>query len=586
MVPSPSHRLNTTCRAAVLLWTVALVCGLNCPLRASPAQDELLRLVPEDVAFCLTVQNLRDHWADLAGSPFIVQLLKSPLGQALEGSPELQKLSRLDATLQKQFGLNWSSLRDEVLGDAVVLAYKPGPPGKPDQEQGLILLRARNARTLADAITRFNDTMKKAGALKELTECDHNGVKYFRRVDAKETSYFYLRGPMLVFSGQEAMLLRAIDADRALATNEPASLTVRLKQLGVDSGFLTLYVNPRAFDTALAARLGQARPAETALQQSLTAYWHALEGLAVSLKLEREASLVVAVRTDHKKLPPPAQRFFAQAGRPSALWSVFPEQPLLAWAGRIDAASLAMALSDFLPPERRQSFHEDLNRTLAAFQGGDFVKDVLPYLGPDLGFCLMAPAPQDKSWVPQGLFAIRVGRGDETAPVDQKVLSALQFLVQFAILGHNHQNPTKPIVLRKMVVDRREIHYLVGDNAFPSGVQPAFSMNNGYLFLANAPETIRRCAVPPAAPGPVANGPVPIIRISASGWRAFLTQRQGDIVRALSAGNEMTADEATQKLKRIVGVLEFLERIELLQQRGLDHVTFRLVLQPAQSLKK
>ena len=51
-------------------------------LAAKPT-TELLRLVPQDAALCLIVQDIRGNTRRLAESPFIAQLRKSPLGNLI-----------------------------------------------------------------------------------------------------------------------------------------------------------------------------------------------------------------------------------------------------------------------------------------------------------------------------------------------------------------------------------------------------------------------------------------------------------------------------------------------------------------------
>src|SRR5207244_3829581 len=100
-----------------------------------------------------------------------------------------------------------------VLGETLVCAYRPGPPGKPEEEQGLFLLRARNEKTLAGLLQKINEVQKKTGELKDLRECEHRGVKYLCREEPKRNTYYLLRGPMLLFTSQEAFLRQAIDRD-------------------------------------------------------------------------------------------------------------------------------------------------------------------------------------------------------------------------------------------------------------------------------------------------------------------------------------------------------------------------------------
>ena len=129
--------------------------------------------MPADAGFCLIVQQLRDQAERWQRSPWIKSLRVSPLGKALENTPEMQRLTRLDGELQKHFNLGWANLRDDILGDAVVLAYWPAPPGQPDQEQGMLLVRARSAKLLKQFVDSVNDEQQKS---KELKELDRQGV--------------------------------------------------------------------------------------------------------------------------------------------------------------------------------------------------------------------------------------------------------------------------------------------------------------------------------------------------------------------------------------------------------------------------
>src|SRR5438105_10715320 len=104
---------------------VALLLLLAPSLAAAAApRDEALRLVPEDVGFCLVVQDLRDHGEALASSPFVQQFQASPLGLALRVSPEVNKLEAVRQQVQKDLQLDWPQLRDDLLGGVLVVAYR------------------------------------------------------------------------------------------------------------------------------------------------------------------------------------------------------------------------------------------------------------------------------------------------------------------------------------------------------------------------------------------------------------------------------------------------------------------------------
>src|SRR5262245_2402406 len=121
------------------LWSLCL-CGES---RSAPPRDELLRLVSSDAGFCVVMQDLRGHLARLERSSFAARLSASRFGQVFRDTPEFRKLATLDEHLFADLNVSWTQLRDDILGDAVVLAYTPGPPGRPSEEQGLLLIHAR-----------------------------------------------------------------------------------------------------------------------------------------------------------------------------------------------------------------------------------------------------------------------------------------------------------------------------------------------------------------------------------------------------------------------------------------------------------
>src|SRR5262249_33034940 len=152
------------CRRAAAVALLFVLCAAA-PVVAGP-RDNLLRFVPDDVAFCLVVQDLRGQSARLLASPFAQQWARSAAAAGLAGSREWKQLGGVEGYIKKHFDVGWAELRDDVLGDAFLFAYRPGPPGKPEQEQGMFLLEARNEATLAGLIKKLNDLQLKTGELK------------------------------------------------------------------------------------------------------------------------------------------------------------------------------------------------------------------------------------------------------------------------------------------------------------------------------------------------------------------------------------------------------------------------------------
>jgi hypothetical protein len=511
---------------------LVLLAAVAAPVAAAP-RDELLRLVPEDVGFCLMLQELRSHAAALRDSPFVEQVRTSAVGQMLRGSRELSQLDTIESRLSKHLGLDWTRLREDILGDALVLAYKPGPPGKEDEEQGLVLVRAREAKPLAELVERVNQVQKEAGALKELEEREHRGIKYYKRVERKETAYYSLRGPVLLYSGQEDMLRQALDRERAAPGVESATARA-LREFGAERSLFALWINPRALDAEVegkAAKAKELEPARTAAHKTVALCWKALDGIVLSVNLDRDLTVALGVRGRPEQMPTGVRRFLAECARPSDLWQVFPDNALFALALRINAPALFDAVGDFLPPDARASLRAGINRNLNSILGQDFVKDVLPAVGPDWGLCVTPPAPGERGWFPQVLAAVRVTSGQGAAPVDQAVLSALDFAARLVVLGHNREHPDRELSLHSEKVDKQEVKYLAGD--LPPGLQPALGPRDGYLVLASSLDAFRRFhAVVPRPPAPP--GETPLLRISFKEARGYVKAHREALAQALA----------------------------------------------------
>src|SRR5439155_3628606 len=108
---------------------------------------------------------------------------------------------------------------------------------------------------------------------------------------------YYLRGPLLALTWQEGLLRRVIDLDRRPAGGEPP-VARELRLLGADRSLAALWVNPRAFQADLEAKAAASRGEEAAVLRTTLTYWKALDGIALSLALEKDLALSLAVRAN------------------------------------------------------------------------------------------------------------------------------------------------------------------------------------------------------------------------------------------------------------------------------------------------
>ena len=151
---------------AIAAAIVTALIAVSAPLAIASPRDDLLRLVPDDMSFCAVVQNLRDRAKQNgAGSAGLAELpfLKSRLN-----SPEIMKLLNIQQKLLQDLEITPEQLRDDILGDAVVFAYRHGSADKPEHEQGLVLVWAHDKGYSLGLLDRANEMQKKSGELKDL----------------------------------------------------------------------------------------------------------------------------------------------------------------------------------------------------------------------------------------------------------------------------------------------------------------------------------------------------------------------------------------------------------------------------------
>jgi hypothetical protein len=580
---SPSLPIKSV---AALLIAVSFLQPIAC--RAASPPDELLRLVPDDVGFCVVLRDLRGHAANFQKSPFVAQFQKSPLAKPFEQSPDLKKLLFLDEILEKKLGVNAAKLLDEIFGDAVVFAYRPGPPDHPEAEQGLFLLKASNEKTLSVLIEKLNAEQMNSGDVKKIENCIYQGQTYYRRVEAKGENFYWQRGSVLAVSTQESILRQAIDRDRSSQTPVEGALLQQLRQLKADKQFITLWINPSAFQEEIKRKSEGKLENATALRTFLT-YWHCLEGITLSLDMQEDLELKLGVRIKPDRLPESGRLAFAEIGKTTELWKRMPADALFAAAGRIDALAFVDLVADFLTPEMRQAARLKMERSINAVLDKDLLKDILPFVGPEWGFYVAAPPKEETNWFPQVLFACQVRPGDKSPPVDQTLLSALTSLAQIGIIAYNNQPDVEkegPLYLKSVVLDKIPIKYITGSKHFPPGLQPAFALHEGYLLLASSPESIRKFADSSnkAQTNPKSEE-MPIMRVSFKETSRFLKDRREPLIAFLAEKNQLSKEEVAERLNSLVSVFDVLDQLTVTQMKSERQAILALRLKTIKPLK-
>ena len=153
----------------------AAPCGIIC--------SAWCRAITRSVSSSKTSRPGKAGW----GAILSAEIRESPLFKQFQIRPELAKDSAgLRQAIFRELGVTPEQFRDDILGDALVFAFRKGPPGQPEKDDGLIMLHARDAKLLARLVDRVNELQTKAGELKRVEAVDAKPGRYFRRVKAGE----------------------------------------------------------------------------------------------------------------------------------------------------------------------------------------------------------------------------------------------------------------------------------------------------------------------------------------------------------------------------------------------------------------
>ncbi len=542
------------------LLALLLVAGIS-------PRDEILRYVPDDSAYCAVFTGLPAAAERLRESPFAALLTKT-LAKGAPGVKELDELQKIGDYVREVLKIDLKDLADVVPGEAFAFAYRPGPPGKADREQALFLLRSKDGKALARLVNTLNAFQTARGELESRDDAEHKGVKYVRRHEKAGKNFYLLSGPVLLFTAQEDMLKRAIEQSQALAKDATPGVAKRLAALGLDKAEAAVVLNPRAFDGHMD---GASKEAKT-----LSAYWMALDGAGLGLTLGRDAGLTFAVAGRPAKLPPAGRKFLEGVARASSLWGAFPEKPMLAVAGRLDLAALYAAVGEFMPDANREALEKELDRWVGSVAGKNVVKDLLPSLGPDWGFCLLMPATGSKEAQPRLLAAVKVAASEEAA-----VRRLMESWMLMAVLGHNKQNPDHVARIGTRGDGAGQIQCMEGAKGLPFGVVPSWALRAGHLLAGTSPDALAafKLGRPPAEG-------VPLLRASASAWRGFVKGQRGPLAAAMTEREGIKKAEAEARLDAVDSFLSLIDSVELSRHEDRSRVAFTLRVRFAAPLRK
>ncbi len=144
---------------------------------------ELQKLIPADASVVLTVEDLRGQVRDLLASRLASDFLNLPAVKSWFDSEKYEQLETARDQIEGMLQAKLTEIRDQVLGDAVVIALRlpPDRPFDPGKAQGILVLKAGNPALLKRLIDLINTIQKQNGELATVVERVRGDVSYFVR---------------------------------------------------------------------------------------------------------------------------------------------------------------------------------------------------------------------------------------------------------------------------------------------------------------------------------------------------------------------------------------------------------------------
>lgn len=519
------------------------------PLAAQTPRDELLRLVPADTAICLVVQGVRERSQTIAASP-LAAWVRDKYRPALGAAPELEKLKDVEKLFTTFLGVSLTDLRDDIFGDAIVLTYTPGPVGRPDAEQGCVMLQARDPDKLTALVGKLNALQQTTKELTAVTQQAHAGQKYFQRVKADGRHEFYLLdNGLFVFAAQEGSIRALIDQRQNLKA-DPSPVAKAMGQLGVQDAFLTCWFNPRKLDAEVAAHVAAAGSAkEKAARRQFAQIWSAFDSLALYVAADKDLELGFAAAYRADALPAEWKVLLGSRARASALWQVIPDDALFAVAGRATGSQIVDALLSFTPADDRVAVRAEVEKTFGAVIGRKNVPGLLRGVGPDWGVWVT----RGRSWVPSATLAL--GLADDEA-VRAAAAKTVTFYTQNAQAGYNRDHDDQIESHTE-----KDVTVFANPTLFPAGVRPAYGLTDGYLVAASSPDQVtafRKPTLTAAVPAEAV-----VMRVSGAALHAYLNEHAKPIAAWVAAQQDRPLDAVVKEIGTVAEAVSVLDRGEV-----------------------
>ena len=469
----------------------ALALGLAATARGAGPADPLFRLVPPDASLTLAVEDLRGHARDFLESPLSDGLRQLPAVRAWFASDRFQGFQRARREIEKSLGVDIAKVRDDLIGEAVVLTVWLPPGGRQDEARGLLLTRVRDRGLLDRLVRSMNASQQENGELAGVTERKRGAARYFVRrfrdpLSRPNEYYATLDDQTFAWSNSEDLVLGAIDrqaGDRPGLGTDPRFQRVRSRL--PERAAASLFLNPSLLVAMAAAAPKPPKPADERLNALFARALNALEFAGAAIEWRDGLILHAEAALNPKRLGPWARDLAAlPAGNPLA--RSLPPKALAVATARLDFGSI-LDLARALTPEADRPRLDNLRLVLKGLLLGEDPASLLtdPHLGSGVLIAIEAPGAAGSRPGFPVTAVVNLGDSKVVAPLD----NALRTILALRALD-TKQGP--PLHVETREIQGRKVTALDASSPF------AYAIDAGRLVLGTSSEGVANAFSTPA----------------------------------------------------------------------------------------
>lgn len=544
---------------ALVMTAPALAAG------ATPA-DPLLRLVPADAAVTIALEDLRGHAREFGGSPLADGLRKLPAVRRWLTTERPRGLRSALKKVETVLGESLTTIRDELFGEAVVLALRLPPGGRPEDARGLLLVRVPNPALLDRLVGGLNAAQSKTGELRRVTDRDRGGTTYHAREfrAARRPTEFYatLGDRVFAWSNSEELIQGVIDrrskgAGGVTELPDVRRLRERLPRRAVAS----LYVDPRFVERLMAVTPKPSKPGDEKVFALLTRYLAAVRYAGAALEWRDGLILHTEEVVDPGAVSPDWKRWASRTGAPADSIRRVPPTALLIVTADLDLGAVSAGLAGLVPESDRRKLGTYGTALNGLLLGLDARTEVAPQLGP--GVLLFVERPEDLGgpWRLPVVARAEVSRSVPGARAAAAIDNALRTILALYALDEKHGGGALRVESRPGGA--------ATITALDAGTPFAYAVGGGRVDLGTTAEAVARSLG--ASADPRASARVDRVRsayfpdtssFAVADLRAvhdFAEGRRPALARLLAERQHRPEPDASVDLDQILGLIDLFD---------------------------